>query len=225
MTITRASTLMAAIHRNPRGPRAFTLVELLVVIALIAMLVTFTMPTIASVLASNDMNSAQQMVEQQLTLARQTAIARNRRVEVRFYKFDNPESSGSDKTFCALQLFLIEESNKATAVGRLTKLPATVLMNEAATNSSLLGLPDKSNWDATNDPKKNLSGGISDFTAKAFQFRPDGSTNLTPTNKWFVTMHATRAGASVTSGALKWPKNIATIQIDPVSGAVRSYRP
>ena len=54
-----------------------------------------------------------------------------------------------------------------------------------------------------------------------------------PTDKWFVTIHATRSGLADTfrddrvggNKATRPPLNFVTLQIDPVSGSVRSYRP
>jgi uncharacterized protein (TIGR02596 family) len=207
-------------HSTMRAPRAFSLIELLVVIAIIGIMSTLVVPAISSVLRGNEMNRAEQMVQQQLASARQTAIARNRRVEVRFYKFDNPDDIGTTQTFCALQFFLIDDTGAANPIGRLTKLPATMLMNESAANSTLLGLPNKSLWSAT-DPQISLPGAGTTYTAKAFQFRPDGSTSLSSADKWFLSLHAATAGASAST----LPANFATIQIDPVSGAVRTYRP
>ncbi len=190
------------------------------VIAIIVVMAALVVPSVGSILRGNEMNRAEQLLVQQLASARQTAIARNRRVEVRFYKFDNPDDTGSTQTFCALQSFLIDETNAATPVGRLTRLPASVLMNESAANSTLLTLGDKS-WAPPADPKIALPGVGTTYTAKTFQFRPDGSTSLVPADKWFVTLHAATAGAAASAP----PPNFATIQIDPVSGAVRSYRP
>ncbi|MFN6095295.1 MAG: Verru_Chthon cassette protein D [Verrucomicrobiota bacterium] len=216
-------------RRLQQTPRGFTLVELLVVIAMIALLATFAAPSIDSMLGANDINRSQQAVQESLAFARQTAIARNRRVEVRFYKLDHPESVGKEETFCAMQAFLIDESNNATPVGRITRLPRSVLMNEVPANSTLLA-------QSTTRPDKTVtvSGYGSVDEIKWFQFRPDGSTNLTPpTDKWFVTIHATRSGLAETFrddrvGGIKAtrpPLNFVTLQIDPVSGSVRSYRP
>lgn len=200
--------------------RAFSLIELLVVIAIIGVMSALVVPAMSSVLRGNEMNRAEQMVQQQLASARQTAIARNRRVEVRLYKFDNPDDIGTTQTFCALQSFLIDDTGAATPIARLTKLPATVLINENTANSTLLTLSDKTSWPAT-DPKISLPAVGTTYTAKAFQFRPDGSTSLSSADKWFLTLHAATAGATAST----LPANFATIQIDPVSGSVRTYRP
>lgn len=228
--------------------RGFTLVELLVVIAMIALLATFAVPSIDSMLGANEINRAQQAVQESLTFARQTAIARNRRVEVRFYKLDHPESVGSDRTFCAMQAFLIDESNKVTPVGRITRLPRSVLMNEGwvmlmeqmVPNSTLLDPADLTTLkifdldpNNTTDPKIRLGSNEFDYEAKFFQFRPDGSTNLDPNKKWYLTIHATRSGLAETfrddrvggNKASRPPLNFVTLQIDPVSGGVRAYRP
>jgi uncharacterized protein (TIGR02596 family) len=208
-------------HSTMRAVRAFSLIELLVVIAIIGVMSALVVPAMSSVLRGNEMNRAEQMVQQQLASARQTAIARNRRVEVRLYKFDNPDDIGTNQTFCALQSFLISDNGASTPLGRLTKLPATVLMNENTANSSLLKEDrDKKSWPAT-DPKINLPAVGTTYTAKAFQFRPDGSTSLSSADKWFLTLHAATAGANAST----LPPNFATIQVDPVSGSVRTYRP
>jgi uncharacterized protein (TIGR02596 family) len=207
-------------HSTMRARRAFSLIELLVVIAIIGVMSAMVVPAISSILRGNEMNRAEQMVQQQLAAARQTAIARNRRVEVRFYKFDNPDDTGTTQTFCALQSFLIDDTSAATPISRLTKLPASVLMNETLANSSLLDLPNKTSWPAT-DPQISLPGVGTNYTAKAFQFRPDGSTSLSSADKWCLTLHAATAGATAST----LPANFATIQIDPVSGSVRTYRP
>ncbi|MFN6016393.1 MAG: Verru_Chthon cassette protein D, partial [Verrucomicrobiota bacterium] len=210
------------------------------VIAMIALLATFAAPSIDSMLGANDINRSQQAVQESLAFARQTAIARNRRVEVRFYKLEHHESirlAGKEyRTFCAMQAFLIDESNKVTPVGRITRLPRSVLMNEAAANSTLIAnLPKKEDWTADSgpDPQIPLGSNGKNYDAKAFQFRPDGSTNLSPTGNWFVTIHATRSGLAEThrddrvggTNATRPPLNFVTLQIDPVSGSVRSYRP
>jgi hypothetical protein len=54
----------------------------------------------------------------------------------------------------------------------------------------------------------------------AFHFFPDGSTDLPPTQPWFITVveakHASQPNA---------PANFVTIQLHPTSGKLRTFRP
>jgi hypothetical protein len=50
---------------------------------------------------------------------------------------------------------------------------------------------------------------------------PNGSTDLKPTEKWFVTIHGQEAKEESSSP----PSNFFTIQVDPINGATRSFRP
>ena len=206
--------------------RAFTLIELLVVMVVIGLLAAVVLPAVGGLNRASEITRGQQLIEQQLVLARQTALARNRRVEFRFYKYADPNAGGNPQNFRAMQSFLIDENNKVTSVGRMAKLPDSVLLNEVAANSSLLAGSDKSDW-TDNDPQISLPGVGTSYKAKTFQFRPDGSTyctnctTLTATTQWFVTIHSTINGATAATP----PPNFGTVQVDPVSGAVRSYRP
>ena len=212
---------MVILPPRPRFLPAFTLIEMLLVVVVLAVIATLAAPVVGSVLRGLEMNQARQVLHQHLASARQTAIARNRRVEVRFYKFAKPDSGDDRQVFAALQSFLIDEQSQGSPLKSATQLPSSVLMNERAVNSSLLDLPDKTDWDPATDPQAELPGVGTDYQVKAFQFRPDGSTNLDPTRNWYVTVHAAQAGAEAT----QTPPNFATIQVDPVSGSVRSYYP
>ena len=76
--------------------RAFSLVELLVVMAVIAIVAGFAVPAVTTMLKGSQLTQGSQMVVDQIALARQTALSRNRSVEVRFYKFADPEIPGED---------------------------------------------------------------------------------------------------------------------------------
>jgi hypothetical protein len=55
----------------------------------------------------------------------------------------------------------------------------------------------------------------------SFRFLPDGSTNLLPTKSWYITVHLL---TDKVNSELP-PPNFFTLQIDPVSGTTKSYRP
>lgn len=199
--------------------RAFSLIELLTVIAIIGILAALTLPATSNILAGTNLQRAGGQVQQALSIARQMAASRNRRIEVRFY--GTPQGK---PVFQSLQSFLIEEDGKATPVSKLLRLPEAVAINQSAALSPLISaLPDKT-W-TTSDSQVSVGGMGTSYIAKAVQFRPDGSTSLTPTpaNSWFVTLHAARIDQT-TADTSKIP-NFITIQLDPVSGINRLFQP
>jgi len=192
--------------------------------AIIAIVVGFVVPSMGSIMRGNDMTRGEQIFQEQLALARQTAIAKNRRVEVRLYNFDDPEVVGTESLYRAFQTFIFDENNTAKPLGKIFKLPGILTINTNTTTSTLMALPAKM-FDTAKDPQINIPGVGTAYTAKAFQFRPDGSTNLPSAagSNWFFTLVSSSVIAQVNSATL--PPNFATVQIDPIGGTVRSYRP
>ncbi len=203
-------------------PCGFTILELLLVVGVMLIAIGLAVPAMRSLMTSGEMNRAEQIVIQQLTSARQTAMARNRRVEVRFFVFDDPNILGPESYARSMQTFLIEEDNTAVPLGKLVKLPGTVVINTHATISTVMSRSDKTFLPPA-DPKRNLPEVGDQYQVKAFQFRPDGSTNLMGSGQWFVTLVSSAPAVQATAASL--PDNFATIQIDPIGGSVRSYRP
>lgn len=199
---------------------AFSLTELLVVIGIMAIIAAFTVPAINGILRSSNLNRAAQMVEQELSSARMTALAKSRSIEVRLYRYEDPQSPGTTVSYRALQTFLSDENGNFTPVGKMIRLPQGILINENQANSSIMTLDDKA-WTPPSDPQIDLPGVGTAYTSKAIQFRSDGSTSLDPNQKWYLTLHTWTDGSSTDTP----PPNFATIQIDPVSGNTTTYRP
>jgi len=70
---------------NHRSPGAFTLVELLAVVAIVAILAALVIPAVGTLSDANHISNSALLVAGQFDLARQTALAENRLVEVRVY--------------------------------------------------------------------------------------------------------------------------------------------
>jgi len=201
--------------------RAFTLVELLVVLSIVGIIVAFTVPAMNSVMGGSQITQAGQMVGDQLALARQTALSKNHTVEVRFYRFGDPDMPGEKATdpstgrYRTFQPFEIFDTGAAVALAKIQRIPSSIIIDSGTTLSSLL------NTGTTSNPQVSLPRVGTNYNYFSFRFLPDGSTNLSPTSQWFLTVHNGNDGDALTAP----PKNFYTIQIDATNGHIKSYRP
>ncbi len=228
-----------------RQRAAFSLVELLVVIAIIAIIGTFAVPAVQGVLKGTALSTASSTLVDQLSLARQHAISKNRSVEVRFYRFVDPETPGDDVAekdqpagkFRALQYFEIGDAGRILPVGKFQRLPDSTMMNPGEELSTLLGeepakIVTSTDLDRTLDPELPRGVGFK-YDYRAFHFLPDGTTDLPPLGttgkgssggRWFITIHAVNDQLRTKGNTLP-PPNFFTWMIDPVSGTSKTFRP
>lgn len=192
--------------------RGFSLVELLVVIAIIALLTVLTVPAFQSIAFGSSLARGGQMVADQFALARQMAVSRNGQVQVRvIWLTNNPPG------YQAVQLW--GQGNTPTDLMPLSQpvvLPEGVSIASNAALSPLLNDPVL----ATLQDHATFSGrGKLDY--RGFRFKAGGRTDL-PYNasNAFLTVVATRE-----AGKTSLPNNYCLVQVDPVSGRVKSYRP
>ena len=198
---------------------AFTLIELLMVVALMTLVLTFTVPLVSQAFMANQITLGAQTVMDQLNLARQTALTKNRVVETRLYTYLSPENVDSTEQTRAVQNFIFDETNAhTTALDEIHYLPDGTIISSVSTYSSLVQASrEKTAW-ANGDTKPSLPRGIgNNYTVYAIRFRPDGSTDL-GAGSWFATV---RSG----NGKSTELTNYATIHIDPYNGSLRLYRP
>ena len=197
----------------------FSLLELLMVLSIMGIVMAMVIPIGGNFLRSSELSQAGDQLVSTLSYARQTAIARNRAVEVRFFNYADPPSSAGH--FRAIQAFLIESGTSATPLGRKQTLPSTVYLSSAKELSSLMDPSLGTSVSGTNlgqpIPKADMA-----YTAVRFRFLPDGSTNLaSSTNKIFVTL----IPATYPDDASSPPPNFITVLLQPNNGKVKQLRP
>jgi uncharacterized protein (TIGR02596 family) len=169
-------------HLRARG---FSLVELLVVISVIAIIAGFAVPAVTTMIRGSSLTQGSQAITDQIVLARQLALSRNRSMEVRFYKYADPETPGEDvkdpKTgfFRACQTFEILDNGGALPTGSMTRLPVGVIMNEDKLSTILSQRPHEK--PKSSDPALPDTQAQRNYEYVALRFLPDGSTDLPPT--------------------------------------------
>jgi len=182
-------------HRPPNLPPSrssgFSLVELLVVVVIIGVVMRFALPAVGSLLKGSSLSRAANMLTDEMSRARQYAISKNRAVEVRFYRFADPEVPGenvNDPTtgsFRGLQCFEIpsqqlNDEDVPLPIGSFVRFPDGIVMNDTDDLSNLIGPTSASFLQTAPGPiDPELPGGVGKkYLGVPFRFLPDGSTTL-----------------------------------------------
>jgi len=205
----------------------FTLVELLVVLAIVGILVALGLPAFSRMVTASNLSAGGRSLVDQLNLARQTAMAKNSQVEFRLYKL--PEASlpatAAPSQYRAFQSFVLTKGGTETnAVARAAFLPKSIIFLSSPSASSLLPenpatSPALVSGEQTGARFNGYQPSAYDYMV--FHFNPDGSTDLDPTANWYVSLAFEKAPL----GAEGVPTDFITVQIDPINGRVRSFRP
>jgi len=242
---------------------AFSLVELIVVAAVIAVIIGFAVPAANNLIKGSQLTQGSQTFADLFSFARQSAMSRSRPVEVRFYRYgdlDTPGEDANDKTtwkFHGYQLFEILENGAALPINKMQRLPKMVVMSSidpsaaggggtTAKYSTLLNTNFRGDYKEAADDLTSpeipvsfaSSGGASlsvgrKYEYASFRYLQDGSTDLPPSTKkggtgsgdkdddsWYITLVNLNDEAKPIDQV-----NFYTVQVDPVSGATKAYRP
>lgn len=121
---------------HPHSKSAFSLIELLVVVAIIGVIVSFTIPAATTMMRGSQLTQSSQLLSDQISYARQLALARNRSTEVRFYKYGDLEVPGelpeNEETwrFHSYQIFEVTDNGATLPVDKMQRLPITVVFED-----------------------------------------------------------------------------------------------
>lgn len=198
--------------------KAFSLVELLVVIGIIAVLTGLVAFSFSGSTDGMQLTQASERVRGEFDIARSTALAQNRNVAVCFYRLAND----AGPTWRALGLFMWNDADEAWEPLRPARLlPEGIIIADIAEHATLPHrLPMSDDPDADPVPPPTLTAiGVDD--SRCFLFRPNGGTDLDPTENWFLTLYAERAPK--TGSGL--PDNWATVRLQPTLGRAQILRP
>lgn len=185
----------------------FSLIELLVVMAIMLVLLSLAGAAFSSLAVGSTLTRAGLMVSDQFAVARQEAVTRNREMEVRVFYLPKEPSPG----WKGIQIFRIEENGDQVPSTRMESVPDGICITDDGTLSPLLMSGNAIQGTAPAGSHGNLN-------YRAFRFRPNGSVAGSPGSNNFITLrHVTAQGSP--------PANFYTVQVHPVTGKVTSYRP
>jgi uncharacterized protein (TIGR02596 family) len=225
-------------HTSPPRRRGFTLVEVLIVIALIAMLLFLTVPGLKDVISGSKLTAAADQLVGDLNLARQTALKDSVTVEVRFYKYSDP-SARNEQRFAAYQCFrLVQDLNKpsdytAERIARpifekVKSIPQGVVLVESEQWSPLL-TDESLNQESNRERVRGLIPGQRDTEAeyRSFVISPEGETSLdrTGAQQWYLTLVNEAEFQKAPNPTALRPDNFVMLQVDPFTANVRRYQP
>jgi uncharacterized protein (TIGR02596 family) len=204
--------------RNSRD-RGFTLIEILVVLAIIAVIVTFTVPNLGPVLKGSKLKQAADDLERALANAQQVAITQNHPVEFRFFRYDDPDNPGSEsffRSYQAVQVITSPEDHRQVVeekvVTQVESFQSPFVLAEG--ELSTLINSDALEQGSADVPRADNAEYV------AFEFRPNGATNLATVDMphWTLTLIRDSDKKPVVGEFI-------TLTVDAYNGQIRQFQP
>jgi uncharacterized protein (TIGR02596 family) len=202
---------------SPPAPTGFSLVEMIIVLAIVTMLIAVATPYTLGALQAANLSSAGDTLMQKISLVQQRALTKNEPVGLDFYYYTKDDV----KACHAIQMISYDPAtNQAVPLEPPVYLAAqSALLVEGAlspmfsTNQTAV-----STGPALLSPFQKLGA-----TFHRVIFYPNGSTSLrVPLRTAYLTLISAK---DYKKDLTTPPPNYYTVQIDPVTGRGHSYRP
>lgn len=194
---------------------AFSLIEMLAAVGIITLIIGLVTPALVQVMESNRLSQTGQGLLYKISMGRQLAQTENRPIELRFYRYTDEDGSPG---YHATQLFYYDEKANEREPADSPFYFSTGITLVEKDLSPLLAHGSEDPPFAEREPFKSR-----DAQYQRVVFYPNGSTNINAAlSDAYVTLAYARA-AGPESNAI--PQNFYTIQIDPVNGSTKTYRP
>lgn len=226
-----------------RRRRAFTLVEMITVVGIIALLVALATPALVDVIRSTRLNSSGDSLSNRLSLAQQSAVAKSTEVEMRFYKYvdnNNADAAGAP-LFFAYQVVETPNSRDPRALSEVYYLDSGTVLSSDLNLSPMLQTAVVQQANSQNQYVFKPSSGVTpdSVSYSALRFYPDGSCRLLTGSSPGQTVAASAAAYTIqplaqsfmtivesrSIGSGTTPDNFYCLQVDSYTGKVRVYRP
>jgi len=192
--------------------RAFSLVELLLVVAIIGILLVLTVPSLTNVSRSMSLSRSGQSLSDAIVLAQQQATTLNRRASVRLIKL--PDEKGTI-AYRGVQPWIVKDDAGTLApLSRVISFPSSIVITADQTLSPILQSPMSTNGTMP------VSGKTCDYVS--FTVLPNGGLeNVTATNSFLTVVSENDSAKSASTR----PANFFTVNINPVTGEVSTFQP
>ncbi len=214
--------------------KAFSLIEMMVVLGVVGLLLAFAAPNLFSLLTASTLSGEGTVLRNQFTYAQQIAVSKSADVEVRFFMYADESAAQLDEQFRAYQLYQFDREGDMVPVSTFFRIKTPVAVHENRT--TLLDTSASSGtqkdrkygfiapYEGIADAPVGDGGAVSPTKYVAFRFRPDGSTDLpfrtSQNDTWYLTLVQGE-------GALQEddPANYVCLQINSYNGQVTEFRP
>lgn len=190
--------------------RAFSLIELLAVMAIIAVLMAMALPAIRSGIEASDLQRSGFLVHDAVIQARQLATARNIPVEMRIYQIP----INGELRWAAIRIGAAENG---------TFTPLTRLISLGSVSAVALEFSPILQQTGGIQGTQNLPAQGGNVSYRGFRIRPDGSLErFVDSDANYLTVFPARALAGSNTTL---PENFFAVQINPYTGTPEVRQP